>query len=59
MSVKSKAKDAAKKGAKLWVAKKGFQWTGSLLKWGALAGVGYLGFKLAKKTMDNSEKGVH
>lgn len=55
MSVKSVAKTAAEKGAKLWAAKKGLQMTGSLLKWGAVAGVGYLGFKFIKKRLDAPE----
>ncbi|WP_424492399.1 hypothetical protein [Salinimicrobium sp. GXAS 041] len=49
MDVKKTAKEAAEKGAKLWAAKKGFKMTGSLLKWGAVAGAGYLGYKLYKK----------
>lgn len=35
-------KEVAKKGAKLWAAKKGLGLTGSLLKWGLIAGAGYL-----------------
>lgn len=49
MDLKTTAKEAAEKGAKLWAAKKGLQWTGSLLKWGAVAGAGYMGYKFWKK----------
>ncbi len=49
MDVKKTAKEAAEKGAKLWAAKKGLKMTGSLLKWGAVAGAGYLGYKFYKK----------
>ncbi|MUP45949.1 hypothetical protein E0K83_09365 [Gramella sp. BOM4] len=52
--IKKKAKDVAKKSAKLWGAKKGAQFTGSLLKWGAIAGVGYLGYKIFRKNYDHS-----
>ena len=50
MNVKDKAKEVAEKGAKLWAAKKGLQMTGGLLKWGVVAGAGYLGYKLFKKS---------
>ena len=49
MDVKKTAKEAGEKAAKLWAAKKGLQMTGSLLKLGAVAGVGYLGYKFFKK----------
>ena len=42
-------KEGAKKGAKLWAAKKGLQWTGSILKMGAVAGAGYFAFKFLRK----------
>lgn len=48
-----KAKNVAKKGAKLWAAKKGLQWTGGLLKLGLVAGAGYFGYKLFKKNEDS------
>lgn len=54
MNVKKKAQEAAKKGAKLWAAKKGFQMTGSLLKWGAVAGAGYFGYKFFKKKQEET-----
>ncbi|MFZ0490300.1 MAG: hypothetical protein WCE57_14870 [Salegentibacter sp.] len=53
--VKKKAKKVAKKGAEVWAAKKGAEWTGSLLKWGAIAGVAYLGYKVFSKTCDHHE----
>ena len=49
----SKTKEYGKKAAKLWAAKKGLQSTGSLLKMGVIAGLGYLGYKYYK---NNSEK---
>ena len=49
----SKTKEYGKKAAKLWAAKKGLQSTGSLLKLGVIAGLGYLGYKYYK---NNSEK---
>lgn len=49
MTMTSTIKKGAKKGAKLWAAKKGFQWTGSILKMGAVAGAGYFAFKFLKK----------
>lgn len=52
MNLKNDAKKAAKKGAELWAAKKGLQWTGSILKWGAIAGAGYLGYKYYRKNED-------
>lgn len=42
-------KNIAKKGAKFLAVKKGVQWSGSLFKVGAIAGVGYLAFKFLKK----------
>lgn len=45
-------KSVAKTGAELWAAKKGAAMTGNLLKWGAIAGVGYLGYKLYKNKME-------
>ena len=55
MSIKNKAKEVAEKGAKLWAAKKGLQMTGGLLKWGIVAGAGYLGYKLFKKSQTTSK----
>ena len=49
MDVKNEAKNAAKKGAELWAAKKGVEWTGSLLKVAACVGAGYLAYKYIKK----------
>lgn len=51
--VKKKAKKVAEKSAEIWAAKKGVQWTGSLLKWGAIAGVAYMGYKLFSKKCDH------
>ena len=45
-------KNVAKKGAELWAAKKGLEWTGSLLKWGAVAGAGYYAFKYYQRNSD-------
>ena len=53
MDLKNNAKDLGEKAAKLWAAKKGLQWTGSLIKMGAIAGVGYLGYKMYKKNEDS------
>lgn len=53
MNLKHDAKKIAKRGAELWAAKKGLQWTGSLLKWSAIAGAGYLGYKYYRKNEDN------
>lgn len=52
MDLKKNAKDAGEKVVKLWAAKKGLQWTGSLLKWGAIAGAGYYAYTLVR---DNKE----
>lgn len=52
--VKKKAKKAAKKSAELWAIKKGAHWSGSLLKWGAIAGVAYLGYKIFDKNYNHS-----
>lgn len=52
MDLKNNAKEVGGKAAKLWAAKKGLQWTGSLLKMGAIAGIGYLGYKMYKKNED-------
>lgn len=48
MDLKREAKEAGVTIAELWAAKKGLQWTGSLLKWGAIIGAGYLGYKYFK-----------
>lgn len=52
MNLKNNAKKAAKRGAELLAAKKGLQWTASILKWGAIAGAGYLGYKYYRKNED-------
>lgn len=49
---KKDVKKAAKNAGKLWLAKKGFQWTGSLLKVGIVAGVGYLAYKFIRDNQD-------
>lgn len=41
MDIQQKVIDAAKRGAILWTAKKGLQWTGTLMKIGLIAGAGY------------------
>lgn len=53
MDLKNNVKDAGEKVAKLWAAKKGLQMTGSLLKWGAIAGAGYYAYTLVR---DNKEQ---
>ncbi len=53
MDLKTNAKDLGEKVAKLWAAKKGIQMTGSLLKWGAIAGAGYFAYTLVR---DNKEE---
>lgn len=52
MDLKKNAKEAGETVAKLWAAKKGLQMTGSLLKWGAIAGAGYFAYTLVR---DNKE----
>ena len=52
MDLKRNAKDAGEKVAKLWAAKKGIQMTGSLLKWGAIAGAGYYAYTLVRDNKD-------
>lgn len=52
MDLKKNAKDAGEKAAKLYAAKKGLQWTGSLLKWGAIAGAGYYAYTLVRDNKD-------
>lgn len=47
-----KVKEVAKKGAKLWAAKKGLGLTGSLLKWGLVAGAGYLAYTFFRDHKD-------
>lgn len=42
-------KKTAKKGGKLWLAKKGLEWTGSILKLGAIIGAGYFIYKFLKE----------
>lgn len=45
-------KNIAKQGVKMMAIKKGAKMSGGLLKMGAVAGVGYLGYKLYKKKFD-------
>lgn len=52
MDLKNNVKDAGEKVAKLWVAKKGLQMTGSLIKWGAIAGAGYFAYTLVRDNKD-------
>ena len=52
MDLKKKTKDAGETVVKLWAAKKGLQWTGSLLKWGAIAGAGYFAYTLIRDNKD-------
>ncbi len=51
-------KNVAKKGAKLFAAKKGLEWAGGLLKVGAIAGAGYLGYKYYKKNQEEIDTTV-
>ncbi len=48
MDIQQKLKDTAKKAAILWATKKGFQWTGGLLKIGLIAGAGYYVYTLVR-----------
>lgn len=48
-------KEVAKKGAELWAVKKGMGLTGSLLKWGLIAGAGYFVYSLFKDDKDETE----
>lgn len=41
MDIEQKVIDAAKRGAIIWVTKKGLKWTGSLVKIGLVIGAGY------------------
>lgn len=59
MNLKRKTKEAGETVVKLWAAKKGLQWTGSLLKWGAVAGAGYLGYKLYRKNEGTIKQKLH
>lgn len=47
-------KGIAKKGAKYLALKKGVQWSGGLLKFGAIAGAGYLAYKTFIKKKGSS-----
>lgn len=53
MDITRNAKNAGEKVVKLWAAKKGLGMTGSLIKWGAIAGAGYYAYKLIR---DNKEQ---
>lgn len=49
---KKDIKKTAKKAGELWVAKKGVEWTGSLLKIGLIVGAGYFVYKFLKENED-------
>jgi uncharacterized membrane protein YebE (DUF533 family) len=53
---KQDLKEAAKNAGKLWVAKKGFQWTTSILKVGIVIGAGYFGYKYFRENEDEIRK---
>ncbi len=53
MDLKNDVKETAKKGAELWAAKKGLEWTGSILKLALVAGVGYYAYKIYQKNSDD------
>ena len=48
MDIQQKVIDAAKRGAFLWAAKKGLQFTGKLMKIGLIAGAGYYVFTIIR-----------
>ncbi len=48
MDIEQKVIDAAKRGAVIWAAKKGLQWTGSLVKIGLIVGAGYYVYTLVR-----------
>ncbi|UJH90093.1 hypothetical protein LZ575_14360 [Antarcticibacterium sp. 1MA-6-2] len=50
--IKNTAKKAAEKAAELWVAKKGLQWTGSILSAGIAIGASYLVYKYIRDHKD-------
>lgn len=50
--IKKTAKKTAERAAELWVAKKGLQWTGSLLAAGLVIGAGYLVYKYVREHED-------
>lgn len=50
-----RAKETIKKGLKLWAAKKGLKYTGSLLKMGAIAGTGYFAYHYFRKHKKQSK----
>lgn len=52
MDLTRKAKDAGETAVKLWAAKKGLGMTGSLIKWGAIAGAGYFAYTLIRDNKD-------
>lgn len=54
--MKHTIKETAKKGAELWAAKKGLEITGSLLKWGVIAGLGYLAYTIIRDNQDVIEE---
>lgn len=56
--MKHGVKETAKKGAELWAAKKGLEWTGSLLKWGVIVGLGYLAYTYIRDNQDEIEESL-
>ena len=48
MDIQQKVLDTAKRGAIIWATKKGFQWTGSLIKIGLVVGAGYYVYTLIR-----------
>lgn len=50
--IKRTAEKAAKRAAELWVAKKGLQWTGSILSAGIAVGACYLVYKYIREHKD-------
>lgn len=51
-------KETAKTGAEIWAAKKGLEWTGSLLKWGVIVGLGYLAYTYIRDNQDEIEESL-
>ncbi|MDT0675887.1 hypothetical protein [Autumnicola musiva] len=55
---KQDLKKTTKNAGKLWLTKKGFQWTGGLIKVGVIAGLGYLGYKYYRDNQEEIEDKV-
>ncbi|CAN5320679.1 hypothetical protein BH23BAC2_BH23BAC2_14260 [soil metagenome] len=55
MDIQSTVTDTAKRAAILWATKKGIQWSGSILKIGLLAGVGYYVYTLIRDYKNEKE----